>query len=730
MYKCKGIITHKIFTKGDFNIFKIKINKMLEGEGVKTQNDGGVILKGNVPTIKSGVEFIFGFDKEEYNEKYGYSYNITYLSKEFNASDNQELLEYYKTLTSDRLAERLIGYAKSYEWISTRNIDELSKISGIGERTAIGICDKHSALGDISEAISKLKPYGLTMTEIQNICKAFNGAVKAVQVVLETPYELIKKVNGIGFKKADAIALKIGVGKYSLERMKQIVLFILETKANEGKSYLNGAELYQEFEKLNLSDTNSLDAGIQALIEENVVVISYDRQNIALKQMVDLEEYMANRFKHIMSAPSLITVPSNYKDIISQTEKEQGWCYSDEQLQGIETALFKNLVVITGLAGTGKTTIVNVLTKILKDYTITMSCLSAKACQRLSEVVDANITVETIHKLLGLNSREPVQNLATDILIIDEGSMISGSLFSKILKVINLGTKIIILGDTGQLTAIGNCAVFSDLVNSNINGVVKLTKVHRQALKSAIITESIAIRNQEPIFPKNFYGHKVLGELKDLELFIEKEQFNLLDLTIDTFMKEYKKVESVLEVQIISPLKKRGQLCCDNINLEIQKKLALSKDKSFNGLNGVKIYIGDKVINTKNKYSGVVYYKNSSSVSIFNGNIGIVTNILCNGNVVIDFQAIGEVVVPASFVKNINLAYAISCHSSQGSQWQNIIFAFDFSAYVLLNVEILYTALTRAISHCSVITTNTAFAFALKNLEQKTKQTLLCNMLK
>ena len=228
---------------------------------------------------------------------------------------------------------------------------------------------------------------------------------------------------------------------------------------------------------------------------------------------------------------------------------------------------------------------------------------------------------------------------------------------------------------------------------------------------------------QKPIYERTFRGHRVLGELQDLELFIEEESDNLMELIKNKFIEDLSVVNNIMEVQIITPVKNRGEVCVNKINLEIQQIYNnLIGKKSFKGQDDVLIFEGDKTINLKNNYSSKDV--NGESKPVWNGSIGKVVNIQ-EDCVIIDFVGIGEVVIEKCDYSNINLGYAISCHSSQGSQWERVIIGMDTSAYVLLNVEILYTAITRARLNCSLIANHRAINMAMGRVEQSLKQTLL-----
>lgn len=727
MIKCKMKIDRIMFPKdrevdsGEFSIFTAKVLQHIEGDyPVKHEVFKTVSLKGEVPSIKAGDVFTITFDTPEEN-KYGTSYSVLSVTKEINPNNKEEVREYLKLMCGETIARELMKLDNPYQLLQEKNDEELLKVKGIKESRLEQIYRKIESYSDNSLAFVKLEPLGLTKTQIKNICYAVGGAVSAIEICKNNPYSLVKKVKGIGFKIADDIAIKCGMNPFSPIRIKSAVIHLLEEAGEAGRSYLYAPQLLQEIRKVVSIEFYTLDAIVKDMLVNKELILSDDGMRVALPYYIKLEQDIAKEIVRIRDAESDIEVPENWMEIVREIEKKQGWCHTEEQLTGIEMSLTNNMLVVSGKAGSGKSTVTNAMAEVLKDYDISLCCLSAKASQRLREVT--GMDASTIHRLLGLGMDEPDEELIvySDIVIIDEASMISGTLFLKLLRAIRSGSKVIILGDDGQLTAIGNCSVFSDLMVSKKVPHIELTKIHRQAEKSAIITKSIDFRNQVPICDRSFSGHIIMGELQDLELFVLPQEI-LLHKIKEKFLEDLKVTNDILEVQVISALKTRGMLSIQNINFELQALVNPRVGDCFEGTNKTKIFVGDKVINLKNNYGAK--NEEGKKVGVWNGSIGIVQKI-DKKEVVINFTGIGKIVIEKENFSNINLAYAISCHSSQGSQWKRVICGFDMSAYVLLNVEIIYTALTRASEHCSLIIERKALDYSARTVEQKTKQTLL-----
>lgn len=730
MYKCKMKIKKIMYPKtkvesGDYAIFSTSLIKVLEGKRpVLSKTFGTVTLKGTVPKIEEGEEYIFTFDFPTTDSR-GTSYKLLNITKEVNILDKKELLEFLTTISSKAIANELIKIDDIYGKLQKKDSEELLKVKGIGNKKLENIYKRFDELSDKSLAFTKLLPVGITETRIMQMCKELGDPNLVVDLCFNNPYKLIEKVRGIGFQVADEIAEKCNYANKE-KRVEAAIIHILKTEGETGKSYLQANQLMQNICEISKVDIEFVTPIIAKLAKEEKIVINKEGNKIALKYYIDLEKDIAERILELKNSKPLVKCPRKWKKTIEKMEKKQGWKYDETQLKGIKSALENNIIAISGLAGTGKSTISNAICEIMKDKKIKMCCLSAKAAQRLREVT--NREAFTIHKMLGIGIEEVEETrlVDADILIIDEASMINGNLFYKLLYSIKNGTKVLILGDIGQLTAIGNCSIFSDLIKSGCIPCIKLNKVHRQGQKSAINMKAIDIRYQKRIFDKEFIGTQTYGEKEDLTAFVyEKEE--ILEIIKNQFVNQLNILKDVREVQIITPMKNRGIVSTKVINETIQDLYVNKSEKFFLGKDEVKIYEGDKVINTKNDYK-TKNDKNKTS-PIFNGNIGIVLKIN-KDKIFIDFTGIGIVVIEKNNFKNIDLAYAITVHSSQGSQWKRVIVAVDILAYKLLNVELLYTAITRAIDNCDFIIEPTAMNTAIRTVENNKKQTFLPNFLK
>ena len=715
---------------GDFSIFTAYVVEHMEGEEpIKHEVYNTITLKGNVPAITMGDEFIAVYDNAETNN-FGTSYDLTMLTKDVDKTDIKQVREYLKLLCGETITKELMKLPDPLGMIERKETEELLKVKGIGQKKLDAIYKGMAESMDFSVAFAELMPLGLSKNLITRICKAYGSPTTAIELCKTNPYELTKKVSYVSFSVADEIARKCGLDMKSESRIECAINHILSENGANGRTFLYSNQLIHMLNDLIDVDFDVVNKVILKMERDKTIMLLEGGNEVALTYYFELEKKIAKELKRIATAESNIQVPSNWRRIVEELEEEQGWKHTDEQWHGIETVLHNNITVVTGKAGSGKSTVTNAMCRVLDDYTIKMTCLSAKASQRIAEVTGRDAS--TIHRLLGIGKQrvkpEDVNPVFADVVILDESSMVSGELFLLLLSSIRDGSKLIILGDDGQLQAIGDCAVFSDMLitKKDMFPVVTLSKIHRQAQASAIITKSIDVRNQVELYPKGFVGHTVLGELQDLELFIKDDKEELVQIVIEQFFNNLAQVNNdILEVQVISAMKNRGNLSTMNINNIIQSQYNPNFDdvnrKEYTTNFKVTILEGDKVINTKNNYKTKDIH--GEEYPVFNGNIGIVKEILDD---VIRIDIGGRVVEFSGNERDaLNLAYAITVHSSQGSQWERVICTFDTSMWVLLNVEMLYTAMTRASKHCVLIAEDKSIKQSIRTVEQKTKQTYL-----
>lgn len=742
---------------GEFAIFSAIVTKRLEN---CNEDLYSIKLKGNTCTLEYGTTYKVFCKLSESHEIYGDTYELVYISKCIDISSKDKQKEFLKNVLNENLVDKLFDeYDDVIKLLEERDVKSLMKIKGIGNQVALKMIDEYEESKDYSSIYMELGQLGLTHTFIKKLVDFYHSPDTVIDVVRNNPYDLVR-VDGVGFKKADEVACKVGIGQYDIRRIKGFLLHHLNEQGEAGKSYLNYQELMKAlYDTLGFVPEEVVNATAKQMIDNEDVVVLENGTKIALKRFYDLEKNIMNellrlqigRIKVIESdsnefeselhkdyIPKSFNI-GNWETIIQRVEEEQGFTFTDEQKAAIKLSLDNHVMALTGLAGAGKTSTANGICSLYDNYNILACALSGKASVRITEAT--GLPASTIHRALGYQNGQFMFNkdnkLAVDIVLIDEATMINGTLFLSLLEAIPTGAKVIIMGDVQQLTPIGNCQVFADILDSNVLPVVKLTKPHRQALMSGIIPTSIKVANQEQIFGNSFEGNEILGELKDMELDITSSKESMSDTIINHFQTEMVKYNDIMEVQVCVPMRLKGELSCYNLNTKIQniynpkfndsKEIEILLEKKNEDTKKYLIRVGDKVLNTKNNYKCVNV--EGDTTPVFNGNIGIVKEIEDNGYCTIDFVGIGEVVFSKTDSKNLELAYACTVHKMQGSGFTSTIVGMDTSSFIMNNSELLYTAITRAKKYCVLVGNNYAISKAIQTKEVKTKQTFLRDML-
>lgn len=722
---------------GDWQVCLVDIEKVIDGVPYMYRD---VNLIGNMVamTDKYNTSYrIIGILQP--NERYGgMQYNVVY-SQEVYVFDtyNKQVAFLNCILTQKQLNNLIKAYPQNpIKPLEDRDLNALTKVSGIGERTAYKLITRFESCRDKGKAYVELATYGITATMINKLVEHYESPDIAVAKIKENPYLLIEDVTGIGFSKADEIALKGGLDKFDWKRCKAYIIHYFRERASEGHSFVLYDELVDAVEQeLEGMPYESIQEAMRNLEKEGKIWFKDTGDDIlvALKYYYTLESNVAKHLKRLMEAPSNLDI--NEEEAmrrIGEQEAKQGWKFTEQQLEGIFTAMNNNVTIIRGYGGTGKSSCVTgLLACANEDYRFKQCALSGKASVNLTDITGQE--GYTIHRLLevdpitGKFNHNEYFPLLTDLVILDEGSMVDVALFESLIQAIPTGAKLIILGDTNQLESIGVGNILLDMIDSGEVPVVTFDKVHRQGAKSAIIGESIKIAQGQKPVGYGWEGTNVLGELKDLKYIGFTCDRDSKKPTIDLIMKEFKTLynecKDISQIAVIVPTRERGTGCLP-INILIQDYVLppLEKRGFYCNCGGYDIYKGDKVINLKNARPR----PNQAIVSapIYNGNMGEVIEVGFD-YLKVDFYNIGEVYIYKSHLENIALGYAITVHKSQGSTIPYTISAIDFSHFSMLTRQLVYTTMTRAKKKCVMIFETNALIRAINTNKITQKDTFL-----
>lgn len=675
------------------------------------------------------------------DEKYGLQYNVHTMMLDMGDlhvdSNKKKFLE--TIFTPLQVQNMYNALEDPFEALRTKNCEQMIKVKGCGQNVMSGWFTKFDKHYDLIRIYTELDEYQLTAGVITKLLREYKSVDLVIEKVKYNPY-ILTEVSGVGWKTVDSIALNGGITEYDVKRIGGYILYFLNQQRDIGSTWVTTDELMSAILEnigMDVPDENIANA---IHIYADRLWWDEDKTKIGLQSLRNLEERIADEFIRLKSAPNRLD-NKNWENIIKAQEIEQGWEYTDQQMEAIRMAFDNNIIVIHGLAGTGKTTIVDVLLKVYKNYTSAMCALAGRAGARLAEV--SGEEGYTIHRLLGFPKGEEDKGfflynddnqLPFDIIVVDEISMIGGRLFYSLLRAIRTGTKVILLGDIGQLESIGECKIAVDIINSTEIPTIYLNKIHRQAAKSAIITESIKMRNGQQIIPKDYTGVEIRGELQDLEINIFSDVSNTFYNTMQYVSTLLSKGVNILDMQVIAPRKEAGDSCTHKLNLAIQllynpntkkkKEVTINKDGKIYSLR-----VGDKIINVKNNKE-TLDYDTGEPLPIFNGNIGVIYDISDGlDSMIIDFENIGRVEVAKKDFFAIELGYAITVHKMQGDQKEYVIVAIDNMSWSMLSRELLYTAVTRAKKKCYLVAQSGALRYATNQQKNSIKKTSLENIL-
>lgn len=736
--KVKAEIEGIRFYRDQWGIIVCSIDKVLKGEYIGDRDR--MVFKGNMPEPTLGATYIIVADYVE-DPKWGEQYNIKsiYSDISFDKNDKSGKQKFLLNLfTPSQVQAMYEVYDDPFSILDAEDVEKLVQIKGCGIKTADLWIRKFKKNINIARIFVELEDYGLTNNMIQRLMNRYNSPDLVIEKVKTNPYVLVNEVDGIGWKRADEIALAGNIKPDSPMRIGAYIIYYLNMCGENGNSWITPDELLGAI--LDNLGEEIPDENITIAIRElgNKLWWNEDKDKIGLSKYYKIEYRVAEELIRIKNAESDIHC-DNWKERIEHLERNQGWNFTEEQMNGIETVLNNNVTVIHGLAGTGKTSVVSGVLEALNNYSSVMCALSGRAASRMSEITGK--TGYTIHRLLSYPKGDSEyqgfeynqdNKLPYYLYILDEISMVDSKIFYYLLRAIPDGAKLICLGDSGQLESIGCGNVAYDMIHSSEIPTIELTKIHRQAAKSAIITQSIAVRNSKQIVEKDWTGTEIRGELQDLELHCYSDSSNTFYEVMEIFSKlMVQKNFNIMDCQIIVPIKTRGDACTYKINNTIQELYnpASRNKKEITRLSNNNPFVlreGDKVINTINNYR--------LETPIYNGNIGTIKSIGYNEElesrvITIDFIGIGNVDVPEDAWNGIELGYAITVHKYQGSQSKYVIFGLDFSSYTLLTRELVYTGITRAQKKCYLICQTGALRYATAQQVVSTKQTHLQNCL-
>lgn len=668
-----------------------------------------------------------------YNNKYkSWQYQPITVKENMEFTEDNQRNYLLSILTENQVNNLLSVYPDIVERVISNNEIDISKVKGIGEAKWENCKAKIIENYNISDILTMLSPLGVTYNMVKKLVMSEEQPELLKQKLLKNPY-MMTKIKGLGFKRVDDLALKLKPElKQSIERIIAFTkYYFISLGENEGHTYVRLDTFKNEMSN-NIPECMSLyDDFINSQKRTNLF-LHFSGNKVGLKEYYDNETAVLGLIEYLSGfKPKKI---ENYDEIIKRVEKEQGFNFNDEQIEVINQAINQPVVLITGKAGSGKTSITKALLSVLSENSLKVSCcaLSAKAAQRITEAT--GFPASTIHRLLQCQGDEFSYNklnpLPCDVLLVDEFSMINTKIALSLMSAVKEGIRVIICGDNRQLPPIGYGNIFNDLLNlkNPIYSVYKLTKVHRQAEDSGILVDANKIRDGiDPIPIKEIRVES--GKNKDMVYRFGESREGLRRMAIKSYLNAVK-TNGLDNVVIIAPRKDKCINSVTEINNIIQENLIPNSSKEIKYINQV-YKVGAKIIQRVNNYEK----------EVFNGEIGTLVDIIFadSGNIndsvikceyknITNEKEKRTVEYEYKELEQIQLAYALTVHLSQGSGYNCVIAIIDNTDYILLDNCLLYTALTRAKKKCLLLAEPSAYKRAIKTNHTVSRQTWLSLM--
>ena len=702
----EGFVENIVFRNEDngYTVFDIKY----KGEHVT--------CVGSISYINAG-EFITA--NGEFVQHAIYDMQFSIKSYEFKTPDDEKSVRRYLSSGAikgigEKMAERIVNTFKEDTFrIMEEEPERLAEIKGISMTKAMDIAAQLVDKRDMRKAMIFLQDYGINMNLANKIYSHYGQNIYTI--IKQNPYKLADDIDGIGFKIADDIAVKVGIRVDSDFRIKSGIFYILQQASMQGHIYLPMEELEVGVKGLLLIDIPDIEKFIMDMVIDKRLVVKitpdgtknvyaaiyYYMELSVAKRLTDLEVHTAENEEY-------------FEKRIAEIEKNTKIELDDIQKTAVKTAVENGLMVITGGPGTGKTTTINTIIKYfeLEGYEIRLAAPTGRAAKRMTET--SGYEAQTIHRMLEISGgisddnsdrasqgmhfeRDESNPLETDVIIVDEMSMVDINIMNSLLKAVAIGTKLILVGDVDQLPSVGPGNVLKDIINSGCIPVVKLEKIFRQAAESEIVINAHKINKGE---------HVVLNKYSRDFLFVRRDSADAIIAAMCTLIKSklpgYVNAD-INDIQILTPSRKSA-VGVERLNRIMQDFLnpadVTKMEKTFGD---VTFREGDKVMQIKNNYQ-MEWEKNSrygityeSGTGIYNGDTGVIEEINTFAErIIVKFEDEKYVSYEFKQLDELELAYAITIHKSQGSEYPAVIIPMFTGPRMLMTKNLLYTAVTRA----------------------------------
>lgn len=734
MEEIQGYVEHIVFRNADNGYTVLNL----------ISDEDEITCVGIFPVVTEG-EILLLHGEYTSHPTYGEQFSV----KSYETKPPEDVLSIERYLASGAikgigvaLASRIVRRFKQDTFrIMEEEPERLAEIKGISERMAMEISDQMVEKKDLRDAMIFLNQYGITSNLAVKIYQTYGQEIYSV--IRENPYRMAEEVSGIGFKIADEIAGRVGIRTDSDFRIRSGILFCLSTASSMGHTYLPKEELLQYANQLLGVDIGDIESHVMNLAMDGKVVLR--TEGVYAKSFFRMEQLSAGML-HALNV-TFDETPAHLEQAIAQIQREEDMALEAGQTEAVRQAATHGLFILTGGPGTGKTTTIRAMIRyfISEGYDILLAAPTGRAAKRMSEAT--GYEAKTIHRLLEVNGamseaedagrsggmfeRNEHHPLEADVIIIDEMSMVDITLLYALLKATAHGTRLILVGDVNQLPSVGPGNVLRDMISAGCFPTVTLQKIFRQASQSDIVVNAHKINAGEHVALDNKSRDFFFLKRYDADVIIRV----MLQLIRDK-MPKYVDAGSY-DIQVLTPTRK-GLLGVERLNVILQQYLnPPSPDKKEHQVGGRIFREGDKVMQIRNNYQleweirsryGLAIEK---GLGVFNGDVGTIQQIndysqtvtvLYDENRIVEYAFKG--------LDELELAYAITIHKSQGSEYPAVVMPLLPGPRMLMNRNLLYTAVTRARKCITIVGDEATFYQMVDNTTQQRRYSGLEQRLK